>query len=213
LVLERVPAMGSIEAFARVELADESSIRLGASAGAPPNVRVPLSLVPSERALADVSATWVDTEELPLLRRLLYALGPDTLRRAEIAVTPAGAFVRAPRGADILPLGRFHRAIDESTYLPAGFELSPEVSAPTLANALRAPAESVVILRTEGPAWVIPRAAFVSLEIAMLEGPSWTPLRTLSLDADDTADAAALTLVVEEPGARPMRDVEDAPAT
>ena len=45
---------------------------------------------------------------MPLLRQVAYALGPDTLRRAMVAFTSEGAFVRHPNGIEGIPVGEFY---------------------------------------------------------------------------------------------------------
>ncbi len=72
--LQRVPPLGELRAFARVELRGEESRVLSIATGthAPPEVRVPLRLMPSPAPWRGVTSSWIGRDQLPLLRRLAY---------------------------------------------------------------------------------------------------------------------------------------------
>ena len=99
--LEKTPQMGDIRAFARVELrgGERRSIRRSrTSSHLPDPVRVPLRVVPSPSPWRNVTATWIAPAQIPLLRRIAYALPHQTITRTQIAITPRGAFLRSQRG-------------------------------------------------------------------------------------------------------------------
>jgi hypothetical protein len=64
-----------------------------------------------------------------------------------------------------------------------------------------------VILRPDASAWVINESSFVSLESAVMQGPSWAPIGTSALDELST-ELPSIRLAIEDPGTRPLRDVE-----
>jgi hypothetical protein len=135
-----------------------------------------------------VTATWVERAQFPLLRRLFYLLGPDTLRRATMALTAEGAFVRNPRGIDALPLGLFYRAVGPSLFVPAGFQTLPAVGPEVLASMFEAAEGHVVWLR--------------------LEGHAWAPMAAQPFGRDPRTELPPLSLAVESPGANPLRDLK-----
>ena len=210
LQITKLPLMGSIDAFARIDLLPEGPPAASVSRATPPvpSLRLPLRLVPSIRPLYDVAATWVPAAELPLLRRLLYALGADTLRRSSIAVSSEGAFVRSVGGAQVLPLGTYYRAVAPTLYVPAGYETVPAVTPRTLLTAIDVPEGAVVILRPDATAWVLKASAFISLEAAIVEGPRWAMLNAEAFEADLLAPLPAITIEVDDPGANPLRDLD-----
>jgi hypothetical protein len=206
LELPRLPALGSLEAFSHIEVLG-SGAQASVGVGTVPELRIPLRLIPSIRPLFDISATWVEPAQLPLLRKLIYALGNDTLRRSTIAVSAQGAFVRVARGGQVLPLGSYYRAVAPTLYVPAGYDTAPAVSAKVLASSIDVPAGSVVILRPDASAWVLSESSFVSLESAVMQGPAWAPVGTTPLEELST-ELPAIRLAIEDPGTRPLRDVE-----
>lgn len=169
-------------------------------------LRLQLRLLPSQRAPSDVSACWIEPEQYPLLRKLLYLLGNDTLRKSSLAISPQGAFLRIARGAQLLPLGHYYRAILPSLYIPAGYEAVPAVSPQVLLSAMDIPDRSVVILRRDGTPWVIQESNFVPLETVILQGTAWAPLPTQAFE--ELTQPLPIQLEVEDLGFRPMRDVE-----
>jgi hypothetical protein len=70
LVLEKMPQMGDLRAFARVELREADKERKSVGASKPEPVRVPLRVMPSAAPWKNVTAAWLKPEEIPLLRRI-----------------------------------------------------------------------------------------------------------------------------------------------
>jgi hypothetical protein len=209
LELERLPALGNLSGFARVTLRMEGEASSVALAAGPPEVvSLSLRLVPSTEPWRSVTATWIPASELPVLRRIAYVLGPETLRRATIAVTGEGAFVRHPAGIEAIPVGEFHREIHPGLFIPAGFDPLPAVSPEVLHRAIGAPSGQVVFLRRDGRAVGIAGAAFVPLETALLEAHGWAPLAAATIESALVTDLPEVQL--ESPGFRPMRDVAPA---
>lgn len=206
LVLDALPQMASVASLAQVKLVDGVT---QATAGGPASaLAVPLRLLPSLSPPRDVRALWIEPSELPLLRRLAYALGSASLRRARIAVSREGALVLFDDASALLPLGRPLRALTPRLFVPAGYDVVPAVSASTLSDALALPAGAVVMLRPGATALAVREDAFASLETAILDAPKWAPLATLSLDASLAEPLPAPSLAVEDPGLLPLRDVE-----
>lgn len=206
LELTSPPAFGRIDAFARLEVG-EGPGQPAPATKFPPSLRVPLRVLPTTRPSTAVVATLVPPAELPMLRRLLYVLGPETLRRSRFAVTDHGAFVIVEGASGALPIGIFHSRIAPNLFLPIGFETAPAVAPEVLTSALDAPLRHVVLLRPDGPAWAIPDEAFVDLASAILEGHAWAPLPTLSIEVSLASEA--LDLRVETLGLSPLAQIED----
>jgi hypothetical protein len=210
LEIANLPVMGTLDALVRIDVLHKEAAAAKPSV-APSTLRLPLRLFPSQRAPSDVSATWIEPQQLPLLRKLLYVLGPDTLRKSSLAIAPQGAFLRMARGAMLLPLGHYYRALAPSLYVPAGYETVPAVSPRVLLSAIDVPDNSVVVLRHDGSPWVLPESGFISLETAILEGTAWAPLQTMNFEGLNEP-LPSIQLQIEDPGVRPLRDVEiDAP--
>jgi hypothetical protein len=204
--LERVPALGAVAGFARVELADEQpGARRSVRVTSAPEVRLPLRLTPSLEPWSRVTATWVRPDELPLLRRLAYVLAPGVLRRATVAFSELGAFVRHPTGIEAIPVGEFFRELCDGLFVPAGYDPLPAVSPEVLHRSLDLPAGQVAFVGRDARVHAIDGAAFVSLETAILESPDWSVVPALEI-----APALATEipeLVLESPGLLPMRDL------
>jgi hypothetical protein len=207
LELERLPVLGSVSAFARVELQSDAgaSTVKAVRAGAPGGVSLALRMVPTTDPWRGVTATWVKREELPLLRRIAYVLGPETLRRATVAFTTAGAFVRHAAGIESVPVGEFFREVHPSLYIPAGYDPLPAVSPEVLHRSLGSPAGQVLFIGRDAQIVGVPQDAFVSLENALLEAQQWAPLPA------ETIESALATripeLVLESPGVLPLSDL------
>lgn len=206
LELAEQPAFGRIDAFAKLDVGEPPGKAAGPTK-LPGTLRVPLRILPSIRPTTAVAATLVPPAELPLLRRLLYLLGPETLQRSRFAVTDRGAFVIVEGASGALPLGLFHSRVASRLFLPVGFEVAPAVAAGVLESALDAPSDHVVLLRPSGPAWAIPESAFLDLSSAIVEGHAWSPLPTMTIDVSLAADA--LDLRVEALGLTPLSQIEE----
>jgi len=187
LSLDRLPQMGDLRAFARVELRPDEQQTLSVATGTsrPDTVRVPLRVLPSTTPWRNVTATWIPTAQLPLLRRMAYALPHQTIARTTIAMTARGAFLRSPGGIEAIPLGTFFVEIHPQLYVPAGYDVTPAVAPEVLHRALGAPAEQVLFITTDAHALSVDAGAFVPLETALLEAQPWEPV---------VADAIALAL-------------------
>ncbi len=177
LELERLPALGDVNAFARIEMRKEVlSARMPVASLRPDSVSIALRLLPSTEPWRSVTASWIRPEEMPLLRHVAYALGPDTLRKTRIALTAEGAFLRHPTGIEGIPVGEFFREIRAGLYIPAGWDAVPAVAPDVLYRALGSPSGQVVFLARDGRAVGVPGEGFVPLETALLEAQAWTPV-------------------------------------
>ncbi len=176
--LERLPQMGDLRGFARVELRpdDQRVISMAVGTSKPDAVRVPLRVMPSAAPWRNVTATWIAAEHLPLLRRLAYALPHTTIARTSIAVTARGAFLRSSAGIEAIPLGQFFVEIHPQLFVPAGYEVTPAVAPEVLHRALGSPASQVLFITTDAQALAVEDAAFAPLETALVEAKAWEPL-------------------------------------
>jgi hypothetical protein len=206
-VVERLPPMGALTAFARVEMRTSGAEASVASGTAQPElVRVPLRVSPSTGPWKNVTATWIEPAQVPLLRRLAYALPHATVAQARVAMTARGAFLRTSAGIEAIPLGTFFVEVHPNLYVPAGHEVTPAVAPDVLARALGAPANQVLFVGTDARAIAVEESAFVPLETALLEAPPWEPLVA---DAVERAlEEATLDLKVTPIGMLPLRGVE-----
>jgi hypothetical protein len=130
---------------------------------------VPMRLVPSSAPWRKVSASWIAPDKLPLLRRLVYALPPETLRSTRIALTDRGVFLSCPQGVEAIPLGTFFMEVHAGLFTPAGLEVEPPVSADVLYRAVGGSPEQVIFISHTGATLAVPTDAFVPLETAVLE--------------------------------------------
>lgn len=175
-VVERVPQMGDLRAFARVELRTSERDATASHARLPEPVRVPLRVVPSLKPFRNVTASLVEPRALPLLRRLAYALPHGTIERTRIALTPRGAFLQSDAGIEAIPLGTFFVAVHPSLYVPAGYEVSPAISPDVLYRSLGAPPAHLLFVDADARALAVDESAFVPLETALLEATPWEPV-------------------------------------
>lgn len=210
LELPKLPALGDVSAFARVELRKDVSTAKNTQQTIPPEaVMLPLRLIPSTEPWRAVTATWIKSEDIPVLRHIAYALGPETLRRARIARTDVGVFLQQPSGIEGIPVGEFFRLIHPGLYVPAGYDPVPAVAPDVLYRALGAPAGQTLFVTRAGGTIGVPNSAFVPLESALLEAQEWTPITAAELSTGaSVALAAALPEVsLRGVGIRPLRDV------
>jgi hypothetical protein len=207
LELPKLPALGDVAAFARVELHEEvATAKATSHAIRPEAAAVALRLVPTTEPWRAVTATWIRSHELGVLRHVAYALGPDTLRKARIAFTAQGAFLRQASGIEGIPVGEFYREIHAGLYIPAGYDAVPAVAPEVLYRALGAPAGQTLFIGRDGRAVGVPNEAFVALDAALLEAQSWAPLAAEALDT--SSDASVLPeVVLGSVGIRPLRDL------
>jgi hypothetical protein len=210
LELQKVPALGDVGAFARIELRKNvATTRTNAQALEVSSVAIALRLVPTSEPWRAVTATWIHAADFSILRHVAYALGPDTLRRARVALTDHGLFLRQPNGVEGIPVGEFFREIHPNLYIPAGYDAVPAVAPEVLYRALGAPAGQVLFIGRDAKAIGVPADAFVSLETALLEAHTWAPVVASPIAAalDAALDAAMPEVRLASAGLRPMRDV------
>jgi hypothetical protein len=212
-VLDKMPTMGDLRAFARVELrpAEQPLESKAQRTGEAAVVRVPLRVMPSPAPWRNVTATWLQPHEVPLLRRLAYALPRQTILRTTIATTPLGAFVRSPSGIEAVPLGTFFVEIHPGLYVPAGYDVMPKVAPEVLYRALGAPAGQVLFVTPDARSLSVAESAFVPLETSLLEAKPWEPVVA---DAIEKAlEEQPLDLRLEPLGLFPMGQAEPPPQT
>lgn len=211
LVLPKLPALGNVQSFARVEIGGEEGQRgiTALRSLGPKTVALALRMVPTSDPWRGVTAAWIRKDELGLLRRLSYLLGPETLRRATVAFTQAGAFLRLATGVEAIPVGEFFREIHPGLYLPAGYDALPAVSPEVLHKSIGAPSGVVLFVGRDARVIGIESTAFVPLEVGLLEAQEWSLLPAGALDAALATEVPEL--VLESPGFRPMRDVGAVP--
>ena len=176
--LEKMPQMGDIRAFARVELRSEQgadSLKAIATK-LPEPVRVPLRVVPSPSPWKNVTATWIQPAQLSLLRRIAYALPHQTILRTTIALTEKGAFLRSSHGIEAIPLGTFFVEFHPNLFIPAGYDVTPAVAPEVLYRALGASASQVLFIDNLARAIAVDESAFSPLESALLEAQAWEPV-------------------------------------
>jgi hypothetical protein len=210
--LARMPQMGDLRAFARVELrADEArTVAAAIGVGKPEAVRVPLRVMPSSAPWKNVTATWIPKDKLALLRRIAYALPRQTITKTTVAVTVHGAFLRCPAGIEAIPLGTFFVEFHPQLFVPAGYDVTPAVAPEVLYRALGAPSSQVLFVTTEARALAVEESAFAPLETALVEASPWEPLVA---DAIELAlEEAPVDLKIASLGAFPLGSAE-APAT
>jgi hypothetical protein len=207
-VVERLPPMGELTTFSHVELRPLEHVRVAAGAApplAPGTVRVPLKIVPSTRPWRNVSAAWLAPEQLPLLRRLAYALPHGTVAQTSVALTSRGALLRCGAGIEGIPLGTFYVEVHPRVYVPAGHEIAPAVAPEALARALALGPGQHVFLPPDARAVVVDESAFVPLESALLEAPPWDELAGQAIER--TLDEKPIELNVTSIGMIPLRGV------
>jgi len=205
--IPKLPPMGAVSVFGHVELrTGGNDAAVATRVAQAEGVRVPLRITPSSGARRHVTATWVEPAQIPLLRRLAYALPRTTIAQATLAMTARGAFLRSRAGIDAIPLGMFFVEVHGDLYVPAGHEITPAVSPEVLVRALAIPPGHVVFLEPSARGIAVEQSAFVPLEAALLEAPPWEA--SVSEEIDRTLDEAPLDLKVTSIGLLPMRGVE-----
>jgi hypothetical protein len=206
-VIERVPPMGALSAFARIEVrTDGGEAAVATRMLQADAIRVPLRMSPSSAPRRNVTATWVPPAHVPLLRLLAYALPHATIAQARIAVTTRGAFVRSNVGIEAIPLGTFFVEVRPNLYLPAGYDVTPAVAPEVLARALGVPVSCALFIGTDARAWSVDELSFVPLETALVEAPPWEPIVAESIER--TLEEAAIDLKITSVGLLPALGVE-----
>ena len=214
-IVDHLPPMGALTAFARVELRAEGAEASVAHASSQPDlVAVPLRVSPSSAPWKNVTATWIEPAQVPMLRRLAYALPHATIAQARIARTSRGAFIRSDAGIEAIPLGTFFVEVHPGLYVPAGHEVTPAVAPDVLARALGASARNdpsrspsaALFLGTDTHAVAVDESAFVPLETALLEAPAWEPAVAEAIER--ALEEAPIDLKVTSIGLMPLRGVD-----
>ncbi|MDP8999595.1 MAG: hypothetical protein M3O46_05730 [Myxococcota bacterium] len=206
-IIDRLPPMGPLSSFAPTEMrtaAREGSVAtrvLEADA-----LRVPLQMVRSIAPWRRVTATWVPPDQIPLLRRLAYALPRAAVASCRVATTSHGAFLRFHAGVDAVPLGTYFVEVHPNLYLPAGYELSPAIAPEVLARSLEASASQVFFIGTDARAWAIEERAFIPLETALIDAHPWEP--AIAENIVRTLKEAAIELKVSTVGLLPTVGAE-----
>lgn len=138
LEIDKLPVLADVRSLGRAEQQPEglAAIPPGTGSATAPEVRLHPKLVPALGPPGRVQATLVGNDELPLLRRLVYALGADAIRSIRIAVTGIGAFLLREQGLEVLPLGTFFRREHPSIFVASGYDVAPRVRPDMLFAAL-----------------------------------------------------------------------------
>lgn len=213
-VLERLPVLGDLRAFARVVLRDEEEGRPLAAVAhkvdAPQVVRVPLRVLPSLAPWRRVTGSFIRPEELAMLHRVAYALPKSVLSATQIAHTDVGAFLRAESGIENVPIGTFFTEVHPSLLVAAGFDVVPQVAPEVLVRAMGIPSGTLVFLDGSGRALGVPSEAFGPLEATLVEATGFDPLAAEAVAR--VLELEPIELVVEPAGALPLRGAKPAPA-
>jgi hypothetical protein len=202
----RLPKMADIRAFAKIEFSGPTVV-VEARPELEELVRIGLRLAPSQ-VRRTASATCVPKSQLPLLRKLAYALPHATLSRTTIALTDRGAFLRFADATEGLPLGHPFVEVQPWLYVAAGHELLPAVSPDALAAALRPEAGRILFIGASGNALSLDESHFVLLESALLQGIT---VHDVPGEALETPLDQPLTLSLRDLGLLPMRDAKALP--
>jgi hypothetical protein len=209
--IDRLPPMGTLASLSRVELGPGRHAVVAASGSAPPGaVVVPLRVVPSEAPWRNVTAAWVPSAQLPLLRRLAYALPHSTIAQVRIALTAQGAFIRCAGGIEAIPIGTFFAEIHPGLFVLAGHEVAPSVTPEVLSGAFGLPASRLLFIAQDARAVAVEASAFVPLEAALLEAPPWEAAVALAIE--QALEEPLVDLKTTSIGLVPLRGVEP-PAT
>ena len=209
--VERLPPMGSFTSLSRVELRrDGREVAAASGTLEPQALQVRLRVAPSSAPWRNVTATWISRAQLPLLRRLAYALPHATVTRVRVALTGHGAFVRAPDGVEAIPLGTFFAEVHPRIYVLAGHEVTPAVAPEVLAEAFQLPASRVLFIGRDARALAVEETAFAPLETVLLEAPPWESAVAEALA--QSLDEPAVDLKTTGIGMVPLRGVAPPPA-
>ncbi len=210
-LVKRLPPMGSLTSLSRVELRHGGELAAPASnTAAPETLVVPLRVVPSDAPWRNVTAAWIPNAQLPLLRRLAYALPHATVAQVQIALTAQGGFLRCAGGVEGIPLGTFFAEVHPRLFVLAGHDVTPSVAPEVLAEAFRVPISHVLFVTEEARAVAVEESAFVPLETALLEAPPWEA--AIAEPIEQVLEEAAVDLKTTSIGLVPLLGVEP-PAT
>jgi hypothetical protein len=210
LVIEKLPVLGPVESFARVELGSEREAPAAGRASTTSHVHVPVRLAPHHAPPGGVRAAHVGAADLDVLRALSYRLGRSTLADTRIAFAAGGAYLVHPHSIEPIPVGELFRQVHPNVFVSAGSTALPDVAPEVLHRALGAPQAELVFLHRGGARVGVPASAFTPLAEALIGAETWAraPIEPVA-EMDETE-----LPVVELPalGVRPLREVE-LPAT
>jgi hypothetical protein len=191
LVMQKLPAMGEITAFAKVTYHEKSGMQaLDTTNLSVPPVVAQIRLMPSIRPHSNIRATFITPSEYPLLRQILYALGSKTIASSTIAFTNHGAFLLNPQGVESTPIGLFLQELRPGLYIPAGYALVPAISSDILFQTFGSPHDHNLFLFPTGQALGVLKRAFLPLETAMIAGHAWSPMDTQALVSELSTEVA-----------------------
>jgi FtsH ternary system domain X7 len=204
--IRRLPALAEVGALGRTTLLplEAGSAASAEGSAEPPALSVPMRLVASDGGLKAVHATLVPPEELGLLRRFAYILGPELVATTRIALTARGAFVLRDAGLEALPIGQLFCRMHPSLFVPTGFDVAPAVPPEAVFRAFGSPGDQRIFLQRDAPAIAIRADAFVSLDRALLEPERWAPLDASSFDA--ALETPSPSVWFTPLGVRPLSD-------
>ena len=205
IVVDKLPTLGPVSAFAQVSMAHKATAQRGKPRQTD-SVAVALRLAPDTSPWQRITAAFVSNQELGLLRQLAYRLGPTTLQSTRLAFTPEGAFIRRDQGVESIPLGELFRQVHPNIFVTAGYTPIPAVSAEVLHRAFGSPRDELVFLHRDGSRAGIRKAAFTSLEDALLDAQSWTG--TTHENVTPVLQQGVAQVTLQGPGFRPMRDLD-----
>lgn len=207
LAIPRLPELGDVRAFARVSLlGDDSGVPTAVRNMPVDPVRVPLRLVASSAPRRNVTAAWLDANDVPMLRKLAYALPRETLEQARVATTEIGTFLRCSTGIEAIPLGTFYIEVRPGLYLPSGTEFVPAVHPEVLFRGLGSPIGKAVFVHLDTRAFAIDEHAFVPLSAVLLES---APMQ--NVDAQSVVEALSIESIdlrVEALGLFPLSEAK-----
>lgn len=207
LDLPTLPALAEVSSLAKTRVGDVEA-QSGRALAQAPSIGVPIRLAPDTAPPSSVAAVLVPPDELPLLRRLAYALGAEVIRTTKVAITQFGAFVVRDEGIEGLPLGTFFRKIHPRVLVPQGYRVVPQVPAEVVFQALGAPADRVVFLWPDGSAAALALSSLVPLETALVEGHAWSPIAATELE--NVFSEEIPTVWLDALGINPLRGAQKA---
>lgn len=134
------------------------------AAGAPPAIGVELKLAAAMGPPRRVVATLIPTEHGPRLKRILFALPPQSLRGHRVAVTDRGILVIGSENLDVIPLGQLLYELTPGLLVPLGMDVVPRVSPDVLSRALGHASGLVTVFTSDGIPFQVSDGAFQTLE-------------------------------------------------
>ena len=87
----------------------------------------------------------------------------------QVALTDRGIVLSCPTGVESIPLGTFYVEINPSLFIPAGYDIVPQVAPDVLHQALQGVSGMRIFLDANTKAFGIESSAFANLETQLLE--------------------------------------------